>query len=279
MGNLVNLFLNMIPPSAYFHPNALLQRLSLIPRLEIFGIALISQFPNGDVAKKLLRTPITMHVTLPSLRWFAFQGVSDYLEAFLLRVTIPLLERLQVKFYNQLTYSIPNLQEFMSAAGNLRLNAATLTFAVDYVVVIAYPYKGARTFSLEMTLGGGHLDWQVACTAQVSHTLRTTFSVLEHLTLQYRRHSVASVWGNKADRAQWRKLLGSFDKVNTLHMDHELVGQLSHSLQPREGESPTELLPELQELSYSARGSLRDAFMPFVNARWKVGCPVTEIRR
>jgi hypothetical protein len=109
MRNLVNLFLNIIPPSAYFHPNALLQRLSLIPRLEIFVITLNSHFPSGDTAKQLLRTPITMRVTLPSLRWFAFQGISDYLEVLLLRVTIPLLERLQVKFFNQLTYSIPNL--------------------------------------------------------------------------------------------------------------------------------------------------------------------------
>jgi hypothetical protein len=150
---------------------------------------------------------------------------------------------------------------------------------MDYLVVMVYPYKGARTFTLEMTLGGRHLDWQVACTAQVFHTLRTAFSVLEHLTLQYRRRSVASEWNNKADRAQWRKLLGSFDKVNTLHMDHELVEQLSRSLQPREGESPTELLPELQKLSYSARGSLCNSFMPFVDSRWKAGCPITVIRR
>ncbi len=180
MGNLVNLFLNMVPPSAYFHPNALLQRLSLIPQLEIFGFVFNSDFPGGDIGRQLLDTPITMRVTLPSLRWFAFQGVGDYLEALLLRVTIPLLERLQVKFYNQLTDPILNLQELVSAAGNLQLNTATITFTMDYLVVMMYPHKGARTFSLEMTLGGRHLDWQVALTAQVFHTLRTAFSVLEH---------------------------------------------------------------------------------------------------
>jgi hypothetical protein len=79
-----------------------------MPQLEVLGIAFNSHFPSGDIERQSLRTPITMHVTLPSLRWFAFLGASAYLEALLPRVTIPLLERLQVQFFNQLTYSIPN---------------------------------------------------------------------------------------------------------------------------------------------------------------------------
>ena len=134
-------------------------------------------------------------------------------------------------------------------------------------------------FTLEMLLGGKHLDWQVGCAAQVFHMLRARISVLEHLTLQYRRHSISSEWNNEADRAQWRELLGSFDKVNTLHMDDELVGQLSRSLRPSEGESPTELLSELQELSYSAESSLSDAFTPLVDARRNAGRPIAVIRR
>src|SRR5258708_2129207 len=281
MGNLVTLSLTLIPPSAYFHPNALLQRLSLMPQLEIFEIAFSSHFPSGDIERQLLRTPITMRVTLPSLRWFAFQGASAYLEALLPRITIPLLERLQINFFNQLTYSIPNLHQFMSAAGNLRLNTATLNFDMDHIVVIVFPHKGARMFTLEMSLGAGHLDWQVASMAQVFHTLRTTFSVLEHLTLEYRRRSISSEWNNEADRTQWRELLMSFGNLKTLRVDSELVGQLSRSLQPSEGESPTELLPELQELSYSAGystgGSLREPFDPFVDARRKAGRPMAVI--
>ncbi len=271
MGNIVTLSLNLIPPSAYFHPNALLQWLSLMPRLEIFRMTFNSHFPSGDIERQLLRTPITMHVTLPSLRWFAFQGTSAYLEALPPRVTIPRLERLQVKFFNQLTYSILNLREFMSAAGNLRLSTATLSFAMDYIIVVVYPHEGAKTFTLEMSLGARHLDWQVACSAQVFHTLRTRISMLEHLTLEYYRHFISSEWNDEADRTQWRELLGSFGNLKTLRVDSALVGQLSRSLQPSEGESPTELLPELQELSYSGGRSLRDAFTPFVDACRKTG--------
>ncbi len=149
---------------------------------------------------------------------------------------------------------------------------------MECLVLTVYPHKGASRFTLEMDLGGKHLDWQVACTAQVFHMLRERISVLEHLTFEYRRHSISSEWNNEANRTQWRELLGSFDNLKTLCVDMALVGQLSHSLQPSNGESPTELLPELQELSYSGR-SFPDAFIPFVDARLNAGCPVAVIRR
>ena len=134
-------------------------------------------------------------------------------------------------------------------------------------------------FTLEMDLGGKHLDWQVGCAAQVFHMLRARISVLEHLTLEYGRHSMSldSEWNNEADRTQWRELLGSFDNLKTLYVDLALVGQLSRSLQPSNGESLTELLPELQELWYSGGRCLPNAFTPFVDARRKAGCPITVI--
>ncbi len=279
MGNLVTLSLVLIPPSAYFHPNAMLQRLSLMPQLETLAITFNSHFPSGDIQRQLLRTPIMTRATVPNLRWFAFQGASAYLEALLPWITIPLLERLQVYFFNQLTYSILHLQQFMSTSGNLRLNTVELTFCDDCLWVAAYPHKEAKLFTLDMMLGGRHLDWQVACTAQVFHTLRTKFSVVEHLTLTYRRHVISSEWNDEADRTQWRELLGALGKVKTLCVDKALVEQLSRSLQPSKGELPTELLPELQELSCSELSFSLDAFTPFVDARQKAGRPVTVTHR
>jgi len=278
MGNLVTLSLNSIPPSAYFHPNDLLQRLSLMPQLEILGILFNSHFPSRDIERQLFRTPMVSRATLPNLRWFGFQGASAYLEALLPCVTMPLLERLQVMFFNQLTYPIPHLQQFTSTAENLRLNTATLTFLLDHLTMVAYPHKGARMFTLVVAIGGRHLDWQVVSTAQILQTLKTVFFEVEHLTLEYKRHLISLEWNNEADRAQWRELLGTFDNVKTLLVDHELIEQVSRSLHPlaSDGESPTDLLPKLQELSYPAR-SPENAFTPFVDARRKADRPVTVI--
>lgn len=175
MENLVTLSLDQIQPAAYFPPDALLQRLLHMPHLEILGVAFKAYYPSGDVKRQLLRTRILTHVILPNLRWLGFRGASAYLEALLPWVTVPVLEKLQVYFFNQLTYSIPHVQQFISSAGNLRPKAATLTFYDNYLNVRAYPHNKALMFSLDMVLGGRHLDWQVASTAQVLHTLSTVF--------------------------------------------------------------------------------------------------------
>ena len=86
---------------------------------------------------------------------------------------------------------------------------------------------------------------------------------------------MSSEWNRQADRTFWHKFIGSFGKVKTLRVvEYELVEQVSRALQPGEGESPTELFPELQELLYSRRGA-SDAFTPFVEARQKAGRPLT----
>jgi hypothetical protein len=126
-----------------------------------------------------------------------------------------------------------------------------------------------------MELGGKHFDWQVVSAAQVFPALRTVFSAVEYLTIGYDRFITSSEWDGEADRAQWRELLGPFSNVKTLRVGYGLVGKISRVLQPGEGESPTELLPELLEPSHSAGSAQHNAFTLFVDARKKAGRPVT----
>ena len=275
MGNLVTLFLTKIPFSAYFHPNALLQRLSAMPQLETMWIGF--NF-SRDVERQLLRTLIRMRVTLPNLRWLGFQGSSAYLEALLPRLTAPLLEKLRICFFNRMVYSIPHLRQFMSTARNLQVKTAEIYFNKDYLRVLAYPHMEARLHNLDMEVGGRHFDWQIVSAAQVFHALGPVFSVVEDLTLKYYRQDVSSEWNNEADRIHWRKLLGSFGKVKNLTArDGGLVEQLSGALQPGEDESLIELLPELQKLSCSTTGASHNAFTQFIDARQKAGRPVTVV--
>jgi hypothetical protein len=279
MGNLVTLSLNLIPPSAYFHPDALLQRLSFMPQLETLGIAFISYSPSRDVEGQLSRTPIVTRVTLPNLRRLAFRGANAYLEALLSQVTIPLLEKIEISFFNELTYSIPHLQECMSTAGNFRPKTITLTFCENYLYVMAYSHKGARMYAWSMSFGGRYLDRQLASTAQVFHMLRTVFSAVEDLSLE-----LQDVGGliSSANRTPWRELLGSFGNVKTLRVDYRLVKQLSCALRPGEGELLTEPLPELQELQELPHFSTLTSksftlFGLFIDARQKAGRSVTLI--
>ena len=279
MRNLVTLNLDLIPFSAYFQPNDLLLRISLMPQLEILRICFISSCPGSDVVERqLLRAPIMTHVTLPKLRWFGFEGANAYLEAVLPWVNFPLLGKLQVYFFNQMTYSIPHLKQYISASTNFHPIAITLTFH-EYCFDVIARSPEALTYSLSTGFLGSHLDWQVASAAQVFHMLGTVFSAVEHLTLRYRRRLMFMWnWNNEGDRTHWRDLLGSFSKVKAILVDDELVGQLSRSLRPGEGDSAMELLPELHELSYDSTNTSHDAFTQFIDARQKAGHPVTVTR-
>jgi hypothetical protein len=83
----------------------------------------------------------------------------------------------------------------------------------------------------------------------------------------------------RTDRNEWRKLLGSFSNVKTLSVDDGLVRELSCCLQLDDGELPLELLPGLQELTFSGIEDVDDAFTQFIDARKNAGRPVTVTRR
>jgi hypothetical protein len=272
---LVTLSLQDVHRSAYFSPNNLLQRLSPMLHLETLRISLDSPIPNWEIGRQLLLTPITTTVTLPNLRWFGFGGPNAYLEALLLHITAPLLEKFQVLFLDPRTFRVSYLLQFMSAAENLSLRFGSVKFRFydDMVDVWAYPRKGIRKCYFYMRLHNYPIQQQLLDTAQIFRALRALRSPVEHLDLETKSYIVTS-----AGPTQWRDFLGTFGSVKSLLAGHRLVGDISRSFRLDEGESPTVLLPELKELSYSYSATSPDAgdvFIAVADARQKAGCPVT----
>src|SRR5216683_5215040 len=272
---LVRLFLRWIHPSTYPHPNHLLQPLSLLPQLEEFEIGFSSPVPNRDLERQLLNAPIITYATFPNLYRFTFWGVSAYLEALLPRMTAPLLERLDIHFFNQLTFSVPHLLQFMTTTENLRFSSAEFIFYHRAVSVIFSPVEATPiNFTLEVICG--HLDWQVSSMAQIFNLLSPLFSAVMDLTLVYEEQTLSSEGHNQAARTQWRELLGSFRNVKTLRVHNGLVGEVSRSLRLN-GEPPLELLPELNEL-ICPQGSRDDrTFAAFIHERELASQPVNLI--
>jgi hypothetical protein len=280
MGNLVTLYLTKVPFSAYFHPNNLLQQLSFMHQLEKLSIGF--KLCHG-MERQLLHTPIRTRVTLPNLRLLEFKGSSAYLEALLPWVTAPLLKQLEIDFFNRMIYSIPHLQQFMSTAGifrpSQRPSNVSFTF-LDRLYVKALGVPSESRY-LKMVLGGRPRDWQVVSAAQVSRALTPVFAEVDNLFLVYDTTAYTSKFSNhEADRTWWREVFGPFGNVKTLDitLDDVLFGPCSRALQPDEGESPVELLPELQMLSYNSR-HFPGAFTVFADARQKAGHPVTILDR
>jgi hypothetical protein len=276
---LVRLNLGLPHPSTYFQPTVLLQSLSLMPQLEMLLIFFLFAIPNHDVERQLMRTPIMTHVTLPNLRSLSLQTVSAYSEAVLSRITAPRLEDFQISYPKQLTFSVPELLQFMGRSENLRFDRAEFIFYSERVyVAVNPPETNMPDDAFSINVDCWHLDWQVSSVAQIFNALSQIFSAVEHLTLVHDDHSQSSEEHNEVDHTEWRKLLRSFSNVKTLDIDDGLVGELSRCLRLEDGEHPLELLPELQDLTYPAGSDADDAFTPFIVARHNAGRPVTLIK-
>ena len=276
--DLVTLYLSMVHPSAYLHPNTLLQWLSSMPQLETLIFGFVFPVPNRDVEMQLTHTHITAPVAILNLRSFTFQGAGAYLEAIIHRLTAPSLEMLRISIFNQLTFSVPRLVHFVDTTENLRFKRAKFEFGDHEVRMKVYPHEEAKMYALYMIVDCYHLDWQVSSAAQISSSLSPTFSAVEHLTLGHSVHNHSSGEHNEADPIEWRKLLRSFRNVKTLRIAEGLVKDLSRCLELDDGGLPLELLPELQELTYSGSGNTGDAFTSFIDARQDTGRSISLIR-
>ena len=276
--NLVTLYLVMVHPSTYFHPNTLLQWILLMPQLETLTVYFTFSDPNLNAEMQLMHTPITAPITILNLHHFQFHGVCNYLEALARRIIAPHLERLDIELFNQLRFSVPRLLEFMNTTENLRFDTAILKFFDRQVKVVVYNRGGTGNVS-GIRIFCWHLDWQVSSMAQIFNSLSQMFSMVEYLTLRHEVHGRSSEEHNEVDSSEWRKLLMPFRNVKTLRVFNGLVKDLSHCLQLEDGELPLELLPELQELTYSGSGDTGDAFTSFIDARQNAGRPVTLARQ
>ena len=280
---LVTLYLIMTHSSTYFYPNTLVRWLSFMPQLETLVIVFSLPLFNRDLEMQLTHTPVMAPVALPNLHRFKFRGFITYLEALVHQIITPHLEKLQIDyFFNQFTFSVPHLLEFMDTIENPGFDSAIFKFSNGRVDVKAYSRgEAGKKDTLSIAVDCWHLDWQVSSMAQISNSLSPMLSAVEHLTLEHDVHNWSSEEHNEVDRAEWRKLLNSFGNVKALHIGNGLIKELSLCLQLDNRALPFGLLPELRELTYCAKGNTGDSdtFSSFIDYRRNSGRPISLIRR
>ena len=276
---LVTLHLSMVNPSTYFHPNTLIQWISLMPRLETLIMYFKFSIPHRDVESQLTHAPIITPITLPNLHFLNFRGVCSYSEALVHQITTPRLQKLEIDFFDQQTFSIPRLLQLINTT-EFGLFSARFTFFDTKAGVGVYTTPGeTKVHAISITVKRWRLQEQVSSMAQISDSLSQIFTAVEHLALEHEVQCRPSGEHNELDPTEWRKLLRPFSKVKTLRIHKRLVKGLSRCLGSENGELPLELLPELHEITLYGSGDARDAFTSFIDARRNAGLPVTLGRR
>ncbi|KAH9983805.1 hypothetical protein BJV74DRAFT_988876 [Russula compacta] len=109
--DLTSLRLLEVPDAGYIPPHAMTSCLSALTDLRTLSIEFHSPTSHRDKGRRP-RPPLD-RIILSKLTCFNFRGVSEYLEDLVLRIDAPSLNRVNITFFNQLIFHVPNLSQFI----------------------------------------------------------------------------------------------------------------------------------------------------------------------
>ncbi|KAN0132131.1 hypothetical protein V8E53_010050 [Lactarius tabidus] len=242
--NLITLRLWNVPASSKIHPAHLVAQLLGMPRLEILMVQFYTPTPDRRFESPAQPTPIT----LPSLKVLTFRGGSTYLEGILSRINAPLLSTLNVEFFNQLTFNLSRMLQFVRRTGEFRFSSVEMQFDNASVSVMADPHlERADSYPFFVKVRCQPLGQQASCASQICHALEPVLARVEHLTLGFHKNGTVP-WQDEIDVEMWHGLLRTFANAETLQLSGDFVGELFQSLQLDEGVLPLDLLPKLRVL-------------------------------
>lgn len=272
--SLITLKLTNIPSHGYFSLDTLVTQLQHNPQLEELSIRFSTPLPCPSTEGESLWALIT-HTALPALRWLEFCGVSVYLEGLIAQITFPLLERINITFFNQLDFTLPHLSNIIRTTKMLRHTMANVIFNQVGISFVVGPHDQSSKGIFSLNISCKYFNWQIGSAIQICSMLLPVLSTAEELTLDFEEESLPPDWQNAVDAMVWHGILWPFTSVKKLSISHPLASELSNALESDDTGLVLELLPELQELEaqVESRG-LDNMFVTFIDAHLFTGNPV-----
>jgi hypothetical protein len=272
--NLVQLCLSNIPNVGYFSPDALASSLSSLVQLMQLNIDFHS--PCSRPPSKTCPPP--QRVILPSLSILNFHGANDYLEEFVSQVDFPALTFINIEFFSQLIFQIPQFCHFISRVNALKSPTEVMMTPSAELVTLFFIQQGERRVVLgECFLGTTceELDWQLSFVTQVLRQFSTLLlSSVDSLTIN--KPLKMPRGEGQVEPMQWLELFQPFTHVRTVHVFEQLVPDIVDALVAEN--TVAGVLPELSRLylkGYRDSPSVAKAAEQFVAARRHSGRTVS----
>src|SRR5712671_2419543 len=281
--DLVTLCLDDIPDSGYISPDAMATALTVMTRLEYLRLKFLSPRSRPDPASRLLH-PLTRFV-LPALTRLMFKGVYEYLEDLLTRIDAPLLDYLDITFFMDLDFDVPQLYRLIDHAEAFNAFDQAQVLILNRAIQLKLdPRAGKvdRRTQLRLQILCKELDYQLSSLAQVCSSSFPLASAVEDLRIY--DHLLPSPLAVDMETGQWLEILDPFTALKNVRLTQELAAHVCSALQELSGERVTEVLPTLQGLfidlpsSESLPEGIRKATKTFVDARRRSGHPVSVHR-
>jgi len=267
----VQLRLSDIPHSGYISPGTMVTCLSSLSGLEFLELGFRSPRSRPNRARR--RPPPLTRTVLPALSAFWFRGATEYLEDLVGRIDTPLLYTFNVLFFHQLSFDHLELPQFINRTEKFKaLSQVDMVFSRRVIqVTLSLPTGTVTAGRPIITLGisCSESDWQASSVEQVYRSSLPPLSNLERLDISEHR-LFPPQWQDDMDNSQWLELLRPFITVKDLYLSEGLALRVAPALQEVAGQSATELLPALQNLSLEglqSSESVQEAIAQFVAVR------------
>jgi hypothetical protein len=258
---LVCLRLSDIPHSGYISPEAMVASLSVLSSLRTLSLEFRSPQSRPDWESRSLPPP--NRSILPTLDYFRFKGVTEYLEELVTRIDTPKLRHTHINFFDQIDFDCPRLAQFIDRTPTFGAHdTAYVRFGdLDTSVTLLIP-------TLEIVISWSEPDRQLSSIAQVCNSLHHLSTVV-HLYIE-RRPGERVFQIDAIENTQWLQLFLPFTAVEFLYLSKTFAPGVAAALQELVGGRITEVLPSLQSIivqGIEPSGPIQENIGQFVAAR------------
>ena len=252
--DLVTLDLNSVPATGYISPEAMVEGLATLTKLE----TLIIRFESATPSPKQIRPSSINRIVLPALTYLSFEGAWEYLDDFVAQIDSPQLDRIWVTYLNHLAnVSAVQLSEFVDRSvgpkltkfGHARVGYydCLFSFIMNRLPLHKYCPRPDRPLGIISFRGSDRVSDLAQLLGQFSRA--EILSNVAHLNLDYLPDSVYRLDSLEgADNVTWPRLLRPFSAVQTLRVSRELAGIVAHALEDIAGQMVTKVLPSLKSI-------------------------------
>ena len=278
---LVSLHLWNIPPSGYISPEEMATSLSTLTKLKSFALGFRSPRPQTDTAIESRHSPLLTgtRIVLPALTMFHFKGNSEYLDDFVTRIDVPLLDNIAITLFNQLVFETPQLRRFLGRTERFSVARRTDVVFFGYRVQVSLFRQDGSDYHklLELGISCATSDWQLSSLAQVCSQALPPLPALERLGIHEGRSSQPQ-WQDDVEDGQWAELFRPFTTVTSLDISETFVGRVAPALQVlARRKSARDVLPALKNVFLEGQEPpepVYDAIRQFAAVRQLSGQPV-----
>ena len=245
--DLVDLTLSGIPRSGTFSPEAIVNSIADLSRLESLSLRFRSRqsclVPGS-------RSPPVARDVLPALNRLCFEGTPEYLEDLISRIDTPLIHHLDMTFFNQpfLPSDFYHLGQFIGRTEKFKsLTQAYINFRTSQVLLSQRTQTYDAALSVATFCKGLHPQlWYLAQICSASLLPLSTAESLEVSSelLRWQLHQ-----GHVEEDARWLNVLQPFSGVKNLYPQENTLPSLAYALKEVPEERVAEVLPALQVVS------------------------------